>query len=39
MRMDHPESAPMTLTIHSWLVERESAGFAPSFYSKEASSP
>jgi LacI family transcriptional regulator len=39
MRMDHPNSALMTLTIHPWIVERESVGFAPSYSYKEIYSP
>lgn len=39
MRIDNPDSAPMTLTIHSWMVERDSVGFATSYSTKEASSP
>ena len=30
LRVDNPESARMTFTIHPWLVERESAGNPPS---------
>ena len=40
LRIENPDLAHMTLTVHSTLVERESAAFAPSYaLKKETSAP